>query len=102
MRPLILDKAIRVKATGGSQGLKRVWLLLEIKDGVSAVFELKPIASPATELIEKQSPPEKLFIEGMKIFWEMDSAYYKMLSVGEHKFWLRPRMKNLITESIVS
>src|SRR6185312_15137952 len=90
---IVKDAAYKVKETGGSQGMLRVWVLID-QAGRQAIYEFKDMADPATGYYENQKEQKSRLAEVTKTFWGVeDPVEYKVVSIEGGNFWLRPRYK---------
>lgn len=90
---VVKDSAFKVKEDGGSQGLLRVWVLVE-QNGKLGINEFKEMAPPATQYFENQKEQQARLQEITKMFWGVENpAEYKVVSIDGDNFWLRPRYK---------
>lgn len=91
---VVKDAAYKVKESGGSQGLLRIWILVTY-NGADHIGEFKEMATPATEYFEPQLKSQKERLEKVtQAFWHnADPMEYKVVSIDGGDFWLRPRYK---------
>ncbi len=90
----ILDVISTVKKNGGSAGLQRYQVLVQNKKSEILHFELKPLVTPAIELIASGSIPEDSIriANSVRFFQkEMVNENYKVVTLDNSSFLLRPR-----------
>jgi len=88
----LLDVAIKTKNSGGSRGLERIWLLFDF-----GIFELKPIAAPATGEFSNQTNHVARLNNVLQTYWAQVSQYYKIIGTNDSQYyWLRPKLKDFI------
>lgn len=92
-----LDKGVKIKTTGGSQGLVRYWFLVknQVKQKLSTIIvELKEMGIPATSSYEIQEGNAQRIKDLQKVFWKThDDQRYHIVKVGNQEFWRRQRFK---------
>jgi hypothetical protein len=91
----ILDTAVRVKSTGGSQGVPRLWFLVETPEGRLRIFEFKLLAEPSVAATHRQSDPSVRVAGVLDVYWkgEVDTDY-RVLKIGDDWYWMRPRQSS--------
>jgi hypothetical protein len=93
---VIKDLAFRIKVSGGSQGIPRVYIAAKVEDNEFIIYEFKPLVRPALDYYQKQSNNESRINNMMKWLWK-DSipTDYRYVKVEDREFFMRIRLPKL-------
>lgn len=97
----ILDKAYRIKTSGGSKEQPRFWFLLKSeKENEKLIIEFKLMVEPAVELLQPQSDFQTRLRAINEVFWKnAEDPTYGIAISKNHNYSMRRRFKKLISFS---
>jgi hypothetical protein len=93
----VMDLACRVEARGGSENDIRIWALVEDRDGLRRIMELKQYAAPGVGSYRPQPAVKQWLAEIRSAFWPgLTGAEYDLITLGGKLFWIREKRVCLI------
>jgi hypothetical protein len=100
----ILDVGFKVKETGGSQGMLRIWILSKTKKGNLRIWELKECSEPAVAQFDSQLPQIQRLEQLKRLFWQAaeEANQYGVFKVGERYYLKRPRLHGQLLRDLPS
>lgn len=92
----ILDVAVRIKATGGSQNVPRILYLAE-KDGLKSLVEFKMVVSPAAGIAGEAGNPADRFAAMVRLYGRSDVAPINdWIVLNGDQFHVREKQPSLV------
>lgn len=93
----VMDLARRVEERGGSKDDIRLWALVEDKDGLRRIMELKEHATPGVASYRRQPAAKQWLAEIRRAFWPgLTGAEYDLITLAGQLFWIREKRVSLI------
>lgn len=90
----ILDRAVRIKTSGGSVGLARFWYLVRNRADQLEVFEFKPLEESGVGQTTPQLPIKQRIEEIMHLFWRQErDPHFDIIDANGQFYFKRPRIK---------
>lgn len=90
----VVDSAVRIKSTGGSRFVPRLWCLIEPirkkKKARLQIVEFKLLVEPAVALVAKQLTSAERVREVFSVYWKGETdPMYRIVEAGNYSFFMR-------------